>query len=490
MKSDQDAEYELPAGWVECSIGELTLPVSKINPKENLEREFDYIDISGIDNTQQVIREVKQYQLKNAPSRARQIVRSGDVLFATVRPYLRNIASVSKDYDQQIASTGFSVLRPADGISAAFLFYKAISRDFVDALAGMQYGVSYPAVTDEQVRDQILWLPPSREQRRIVPKIEELFSELDKGVESLKTARAKLEVYRQAVLKHAFEGKLTAQWREENQDRLETPQQLLARIEHERKSAGVLAVDSDAVAQLPPLPEGYAYTYLANLGELGRGKSKHRPRNAPELFGGPYPFIQTGEIKAASRIILEHSQTYSEIGLEQSKLWPAGTLCITIAANIAETAFLGFDGCFPDSVVGFTAAKKLVLPEYVELFIKSVRTRIEAYAPATAQKNINLATLETLIVPLCSLEEQRVLVDQLEAVLSMIEEQRGEMDNHLFKVDALRQSILRRAFSGQLVAQDPRDEPASVLLDRIKAEREQATNKTFPKKTRKRKMPA
>ena len=234
MKPDQNAENGLPKGWVECSIGQVTLPVSKIDPKEEPNREIGYIDIASIDNTRQVIGKVKQYQLKDAPSRARQIVRSGDVLFATVRPYLRNIASVPKDYDQQIASTGFSVLRPAEGICSAFLFYKAISRDFVNALVGMQYGVSYPAVKDEQVRDQLLWLPPLREQHRIVTKIEELFSALDKGVESLKTAQAQLNVYRQAVLKHAFEGKLTAQWREENKDKLETPEQLLARIKQER----------------------------------------------------------------------------------------------------------------------------------------------------------------------------------------------------------------------------------------------------------------
>ena len=345
-------------------------------------------------------------------------------------------------------------------------------------------------VTKGKFEETPLWLPPLDEQRRLVAKIEELFSELDKGVESLKTARAQLDVYRQAVLKHAFEGKLTAQWREENKDKLETPERLLTRIKQERAAADPLLVGSDALAKLPPLPEGYAYTYLANLGELGRGKSKHRPRNAPELFGGPYPFIQTAEVKAAGRIIREYSQTYSERGLEQSKLWPEGTLCITIAANIAETAFLGFDGCFPDSVVGFTAAKTLVLPEYVELFIKSVRTRIEAYAPATAQKNINLTTLENLVVPLCSLHEQQVLVDKLEAVFSVIEKQKEAIDNQLMTANALRQSILKKAFAGQLVPQDPHDEPASVLLDRIRAEREKAAKSNHAKKTKKRKTTA
>ena len=361
-------------------------------------------------------------------------------------------------------------------------------------------------------------LAPLLEQRRIVAKIEELFSELDKGIESLKTARRQLEVYRQSVLKHAFEGKLTAQWREENKDRLETPEQLLARIKKERvahyerqlaewesavrvwetkgkpgmkprkarKPAGLAKLNSSKLAELPSLPEGHVYTYLANLGELERGKSKHRPRNAPELFGGSYPFIQTGEVKAASRTIRRHSQTYSEFGHRQSRLWPEGTLCITIAANIAETAFLGFDACFPDSIVGFTATKTLVLPSYVHLFIQSFRTRIEAYAPATAQKNINLNTLQKLVVPLCSLEEQRVLVDRLEAILSVADEQERDIDRALVETNVLRQAVLKEAFAGQLVAQDPGDEPASVLLEKIRTKSAKA-GKSGPTARRNRK---
>ena len=191
----------------------------------------------------------------------------------------------------------------------------------------------------------------------------------------------------------------------------------------------------------------------------------------PELFGGAYPFVQTGDVKAAGREIRKYSKTYGDFGLKQSKLWPRGTLCITIAANIAETAFLGFDGCFPDSIVGFNAADSLVLPAYVELFIKSVRARIEAYAPATAQKNINLITLENLIVPLCSLPEQQAIVARLESSLSTIEHQKKTIDKQLRSAVALRQSILKKAFSGQLVAQNSNDEPASALLERIKAQK-------------------
>lgn len=396
------------------------------------------------------------------------------------------------------------------------------------------YGGAQPNISGSKVEAIEIALPPLNEQHRIVAKIEELFSELDKGVENLKTAQAQLKVYRQALLKHAFEGKLTVQWREQhrakqsvapakagvqplndmdsrptlsrglalhgndevgskNDEPLETAADLLKRIQQEsaqryqqqltdweasdkqgskpKPPKSLPPLTAEKLAELPELPEGWVYSYLADLGELGRGKSKHRPRNDPRLFGGIYPFIQTGEVKSANRIIRQYSQTYSDFGLQQSKLWPTGTLCITIAANIAETAFLGFDGCFPDSVVGFSAFKKTIIPEYVDFFIQAARMRIEAYAPATAQKNINLETLENLVVPYCCLEEQRKILDILEERFSVIDQLDQTITTALQQAEALRQSILKKAFSGQLVPQDPNDEPVSELLARIKAER-------------------
>src|ERR1051326_8699774 len=113
-------KQSLPIGWIECVVGDITLPVQKIDPKDNPDRQIVYIDISGINNTRSRIDEIKHFRLADAPSRARQIVHSGDVLFSTVRPYLRNIAPVPEKYDHEIASTGFSVLRPASGIDPGF----------------------------------------------------------------------------------------------------------------------------------------------------------------------------------------------------------------------------------------------------------------------------------------------------------------------------------------------------------------------------------
>ncbi len=268
-------------------------------------------------------------------------------------------------------------------------------------------------------------IPPIPEQERIVAQIEELFSELDNGVETLKKTKQQLAVYRQAVLKEAFEGKFTAH--------IPCDVDLSWASEEETKS-------------LPAIPTEWRYIALSNLGDLGRGKSKHRPRNDPKLFeGGKYPFLQTGEVKAAKQYITEYSKMYGEFGLQQSKLWPKGTLCITIAANIAETAFLGIDACFPDSVVGFTPYAHII-PEYIKFFIESQKLRLWAFAPATAQKNINLDTLENLIVPYCSVEEQQLVIAEIEARMTICDSIEQTVDIALQQAEAMRQSILKKAF--------------------------------------------
>jgi len=279
-------------------------------------------------------------------------------------------------------------------------------------------------------------LPILSEQERIVAKLDELFSELDKGVEALKKAREQLKIYRQAVLKDAFEGKLTFEWR--NTSTIPSP--------------SISQVDSAYIRDLPHIPSEWKYVLLNYLGDLGRGKSKHRPRNDKALFeDGKYPFVQTGDIKAANRYLTEFTTQYNDFGLHQSKIWPVGTLCITIAANIAETAFLGIDACFPDSIVGFKNYEDVANAEYIEYFIQSAKIKLWAFAPATAQKNINLATLENIIVPLCSIQEQEQVVCEIETRLSICDNLEILLEETLTKSEGLRQSILKKAFEGKLL---------------------------------------
>ena len=146
---------------------------------------------------------------------------------------------------------------------------------------------------------------------------------------------------------------------------------------------------------------------LCKLGSLDRGRSQHRPRNDPKLLNGPYPLIQTGEVASAGLYITKYKNTYSELGLRQSKMWSAGTLCITIAANIAQTAILTFDACFPDSVVGFLPNDS-INAIYMHYWFGFFQKILEKQAPQVAQKNINLKILSELnvIVPTQEKQEQ------------------------------------------------------------------------------------
>jgi type I restriction enzyme S subunit len=152
---------------------------------------------------------------------------------------------------------------------------------------------------------------------------------------------------------------------------------------------------------------------ISSLGEFDRGKSKHRPRDAAHLYGGPYPFIQTGDITNSGGRITTFRQTYSEAGLAQSRLWPAGTLAITIAANIAETALLTFPACFPDSVVGFTANTAKADVRFIEYLFQAMRKQVKSHAYGSAQENINLEVLRKLEFPIPSLTTQTKIADYL-----------------------------------------------------------------------------
>ena len=183
---------------------------------------------------------------------------------------------------------------------------------------------------------------------------------------------------------------------------------------------------------------------------FGRGKSKHRPRNAKHLYGGKYPFIQTGDIRNADHIITEYSQTYSEAGLCQSKLWPKGTICITIAANIAETAILGFDACFPDSVIGLVANPKYADVGFIEYLLQSFKAHIVAMGQGAAQANINLGTFEYERFPFPPLAEQKQIVAKLDALVTETQRLESLYKQKQTALTALKKSLLHQAFSGAL----------------------------------------
>ncbi len=168
------------------------------------------------------------------------------------------------------------------------------------------------------------------------------------------------------------------------------------------------------------MPEWRKYK-LEDIGEIARGKSKHRPRDASFLYGGPYPFLQTGDVKNANHKIYHYTQTYSDEGLAQSKLWPKGTLCITIAANIADTGILTFPACFPDSIIGFLPDTDKCNIDYIEYLIQSYKRQIQTYAIGSVQDNINLGTFKNVEFPIPPLPTQHRIAEILGALDDKIE---------------------------------------------------------------------
>ncbi|MBQ4553993.1 MAG: restriction endonuclease subunit S [Spirochaetaceae bacterium] len=259
-------------------------------------------------------------------------------------------------------------------------------------------------------------LPPTlAEQQRIVNRIESMFAKLDEAKEKAQNVVDGFETRKVAILHKAFTGELTAKWRKEN------------------------GVSDDS----------WEEKKIGECGKWERGRSKHRPRNAPELFGGKYPFIQTGDIANADIYIYEHKQTLSEFGFQQSRLFPKDTLCITIAANIGKVAILTYDCCFPDSVVGFTPFEN-VDSKFMYYKINDMQKDLEAMAPATAQKNLNLKLLTSVSVQIPTFPEQVEIVRILDIIIEKETRAKEAAQNVLDKIALLKKSILARAFRGKI----------------------------------------
>lgn len=459
-----------PEHWSFTTFGSVNEGIDKSGPEPT--ETFDYIEISSIDRDLKKITDVERISAEDASSRAKYHLESGDLLISKVRPKLNGVAVVPEKYHGAIGTTGFYVVR-SNSVDSKFLYYYCQSADFIDSMDRKATGSSYPSVKISDIETYEVPVPSKKEQEDIVAKIEELFSKLDSGIKEIQTANTRLKQYERTILQNAVEGELTENWRMDQED-IEPTNQLLQRTEKLRENEcggkyGKLIEHADIPDGIE-LPEDWAWTSLSQIGEVSRGKSTHRPRDDPSLFGGEYPFVQTGEVRAANTILNNYEQTYNEKGLEQSRLWPEGTLCITIAANIGETAILGIDACFPDSVVGFLTNPEYCNVQYVELYFRTIQRDLERYAPATAQKNINLGTLSDLPIPLPPIKEQNQIVQQVHSGLSVLTNNMKTISNELVRSDRLRQSILKKAFRGELVSQNQYDDSEESRLKRTSSE--------------------
>ena len=412
---------------------------------------------------------------------------------------------------------GVKVLRPIT-INERFAYYACRALRLPDRGYSRHYAF---------LKKSKLPLAPQNEQIRIVAKIEELFSELDKGVESLKTARAQLNVYRQAVLKHAFEGKLTAQWREENKDKLETPEQLLTRIKQEREARyerqlqkwkaavkkweengksgkkparsrmpkPVSTMPEEEIAHLESLPSGWLWLTAESIGvvQLGRQRS---PKNRSKDY--PTKYIRAANITEQGLDlddVLDMDFLPHELSAYRLE---KGDLVLSeasgSAAQVGKPAIWDDqipNCCFQNTVIRHQPYCRDYAVYLLWLYrFFYVSGKFAQVAGGVGINHLSAFKFAQIALPLCSLAEQQEIVRLLEERFAAIEWQEREIDSALNQAEMLRQSILKKAFNGWLVAQNPNDEPASVLLDRIRAEREQVAKNNHSKKTKKRKTTA
>ena len=286
-------------------------------------------------------------------------------------------------------------------------------------------GTSIPTFSQEKLANMIIPIPPLAEQHRIVAKIEELLPYVDRyaeAYEKLEQFNAKFpEDMKKSILQYAIQGKLVEQRPEEG-----TAEELYQQIQDEKQK---LIVEGKIKKEKPlakitddetpfDIPESWKWVRLPEVGELARGKSKHRPRNDSCLYeGGGYPFIQTGDVAQTDFKISKWTTEYNEKGLAQSRLWEKGTLCLTIAANIGDVAILDFDACFPDSVVGFNAYKPICDNKFFLYGLMCYKAILDKMSHSTAQKNINLDILSNVAFPLPPIKEQMRIVDKIEELL-------------------------------------------------------------------------
>jgi type I restriction enzyme S subunit len=411
-------------------------------------------------------------------------------------------------------------------IDRNFLMFLINSTDIRSKISALQSGSTRKRISRKNLSKVELPIAPLNEQKRIVAKIEELFSELDNGIAALKTAREKLKLYRQAVLKHAFEGKLTAQWREENKDKLETPEQLLARIQKEREAryqqqleewkAAVkaweekgkegkkpgkptLPKDSELDADLAPitlweLPLGWRWFKLCALFQKSPQNGLYKPAS---YYGSGCQIIRIDDFYDGSIVnskkIKRLSVTDDEIcayGLQIGDLIINRVNSIEYLGKSALVRKLNEPTVFESNIMRCSLIGGSVSNEYVTLYLNSVSGRKELCKNAkhaVNQASINQTDVGNAFVPLCSIEEQKLIVQEVSRKVDAIDRTLIDIDLQLRKAETLRQSILKKAFSGQLVPQDPNDEPASELLARIQSEKisDQNTKNSRRKKSQK-----
>lgn len=498
------------------SLGDVAAePVEQVGPTGD----FIYVDISSIDRETKRIANAKTIIASEAPSRAKQVLRAGDVVISMTRPNLNAVALVPEHLDGAIGSTGFHVLR-SRWIKPEFLFALVQTDAFIDSMCDVVQGALYPAVRPKDIAAFKFNLQSINQQVRVVEKLEELLSDLDAGVAELKTAQKKLVQYRQSLLKAAVEGALTADWRDAQHQQSkpqETGARLLQHILLERRTRWESKQLAKFIEQgkippkdwqkkypepvqpdtsdLPALPEGWVWASGEQLCEFIT-KGTTPPKDLDTVGAKIIPFLRVtnltnrGELDLADEVFVSAETHYGF--LARSVVYPQDVLMNIVGPPLGQVAVVPstFAEWNINQAIAIFRAVAGVLPWFICHYLLSPVAQhwLKARSKTTAgQTNLTLEVCRSLPFPLPSQDEQQALLVNLDMTISSIANQEQSIEFTLKQSTAQRQNILRTAFAGDLVPQDPNDEPAIVLLARIHAERAEREKHPKIRKTKQQK---
>lgn len=344
-------------------------------------------------------------------------------------------------------------------------------------LAGKGTGTTFSAITKNILQNQQIVIAPFNEQKRIVDKIETLFSDLDKGEENLRTAQRLIASYRQSVLKAAVTGELTRDWREANKHRLEPGDKLLRRILQTRREQwkGRGKYEEPPVpntAMLPKLPDEWVWTTIEQLFNVYVGSTPSRKEAA--YWNGNIPWVSSGEVAFCR--IKDTKEKITQEGYDNSsvKLHPKGTVLLAMIGEgktRGQAAILDIEACHNQNAASIRVSETEIPPEYIYYLLLHNYEKNRLVGQGGNQPALNGLKVKKFTVPLPPLEEIQEIVSRVEDIFSQIAALEAWCETELTRSATLRQAILKSAFSGQLVPQDASDEPASELLKRIQAER-------------------
>ncbi len=480
----------LPDGWTRATIKDVTEPVPNIKPDSEPDRMFGYVDISSIDNRSFTITGVKKVLGKNAPSRARRPVKPFDTLFSNVRTYLRNVALVPEGSSAEVCSTGFTVLRPNAAVDPKYLFRYVLTDDFLARVTPRQTGTHYPATSDRVVRSESLPLAPLAEQRRIVAKLERVLEKVDGCQERLIRIPLILERFRQSIRSAACSSNLTVDWRAEHHTN-ETATTIVDVIRERRESETETVAKKKKLQQLfaksesndsSDLPDSWGYVFLSKLSSsfnYGTSTKSQPSGEVPVLRMGN---IQGGRIDWGNLVYTSNVDEIEKYTLEPKTVLFNRTNSPEL---VGKTAI--YRGERPAVFAGYLIRINHLPeldPEYLNICLNTDYAKafcLRQKTDGVSQSNINAQKLGTFEVPFCPLPEQQEIVRRVDALFALADQVEDRYMNARAFIEKVTPSILERAFRGtltpteaELAAKEGRDfEPAEVLLERIRQQREE-----------------